>query len=179
MSACEGLKAMNRMTQSDCEELLRSCNHSETLARRVTARRPFECLEDVFSALDSEWMRVSSDEKVEVHKHHARLGEKLGSDGTSSKWTAGEQSKILSGVSDSKASLLELQTLNKEYEAKHGFLFLTKASGKTLEDILTEVRQRILNPTYRELDTAAKQEIMITKSRLTTALEKLTTRSRF
>jgi 2-oxo-4-hydroxy-4-carboxy-5-ureidoimidazoline decarboxylase len=56
--------------------------------------------------------------------------------------------------------------LNKEYLSKFGFIFIVCASGKSAEQMLKLIEQRIHNTRSTELTIAAGEQAKITKIRL-------------
>lgn len=60
----------------------------------------------------------------------------------------------------------ELAALNKAYKAKHGFIFIICASGKSAPQMLEAIRQRLPNAPYTELGNASREQMKITELRL-------------
>jgi 5-hydroxyisourate hydrolase/2-oxo-4-hydroxy-4-carboxy-5-ureidoimidazoline decarboxylase len=60
----------------------------------------------------------------------------------------------------------ELAILNKAYKAKHGFIFIICASGKSAQQVLDAIKQRLPNAPYTELGNAAREQMKITELRL-------------
>jgi 2-oxo-4-hydroxy-4-carboxy-5-ureidoimidazoline decarboxylase len=56
--------------------------------------------------------------------------------------------------------------LNREYEKKFGFIFIVCATGKTSEEILVHLRERLGNNPAAELRIAAGEQARITRLRL-------------
>ena len=63
-------------------------------------------------------------------------------------------------------TLAELEQLNRDYEARFGFIFIICASGKTPEQILQVLRQRLRNQREAEIRIAAEEQRKITQLRL-------------
>jgi 2-oxo-4-hydroxy-4-carboxy--5-ureidoimidazoline (OHCU) decarboxylase len=59
-----------------------------------------------------------------------------------------------------------LSALNEAYEQKFGFLFIICATGKTSDEILSALRERLGNDTAVELPIAAGEQNKITELRL-------------
>jgi 5-hydroxyisourate hydrolase-like protein (transthyretin family) len=76
----------------------------------------------------------------------------------------GEQAAALSNPDP--FVLEELAALNKAYKAKHGFIFIICASGKSAQQMLTAIKQRLPNAPYTELGSAAREQMKITELRL-------------
>ena len=55
---------------------------------------------------------------------------------------------------------------NRRYEGRFGHVFLIFASGSTAEEVLAELRRRMVNSPETELDEAAGEHRKITRLRL-------------
>ena len=66
----------------------------------------------------------------------------------------------------SVAGVVALARANQEYQSKFGYFFLICATGKTSEEILASLRQRLLNDPAEELRIAAEEQRKITRIRL-------------
>ena len=61
--------------------------------------------------------------------------------------------------------LAELERLNREYEARHGFRFVVFVNRRPKAEILEVLRARIGNPTEQELETALGELVAIAQDR--------------
>jgi 2-oxo-4-hydroxy-4-carboxy--5-ureidoimidazoline (OHCU) decarboxylase len=59
----------------------------------------------------------------------------------------------------------ELERLNREYEARHGFRFVVFVDRRPKAEILEVLRDRIDNPTEQELTTALDELVAIARDR--------------
>jgi len=59
-----------------------------------------------------------------------------------------------------------LAALNKEYEDKFGFIFMCFVNGRTLEEIVPVVEERMKLPRAEELATGLKAFVDVARSRL-------------
>ena len=98
---------------------------------------------------------LPADQKSEVLEAHPAIGAK-----TLSARSAAEQ-----GVEADPAVLAELERLNREYEARHGFRFVVFVNGRPKEQILEVLRSRIDNATDDELETALDELVAIAEDR--------------
>ncbi len=98
---------------------------------------------------------LPDEEKREVLDAHPAIGAmKL------SARTAAEQ-----GDDADPAVLAELERLNREYEARHGFRFVVFVDRRPKAEILEALRARIGNPTDEELETALGELVSIAEDR--------------
>jgi 2-oxo-4-hydroxy-4-carboxy-5-ureidoimidazoline decarboxylase len=135
---------------TELEERLYACLASRRWARAVASGVPAE------QAMDS----LSDDEWLEAMKAHPRIGERGGdAPGTSE----GEQSQAMRSA---RETLDALAVENRRYEEKFGHVFLIFASGRSGEEILSELRRRMSNDPQTELGEAKRELRQIALLRL-------------
>lgn len=96
--------------------------------------------------------------------HTVALQQKFSSQQTFTQLSHGEQAAAL--ANPDPLVFEELAALNKAYKAKHGFIFIICASGKSAQAMLEAIRQRLPNAPYTELGAAAREQMKITELRL-------------
>jgi 2-oxo-4-hydroxy-4-carboxy--5-ureidoimidazoline (OHCU) decarboxylase len=96
------------------------------------------------------------DEKIELLAAHPAIGQREGLSARS----AAEQ-----GADADPEVLTELARLNADYEARHGFRFVVFVDRRPKRDILEVLRERLAQPTYRELETALDELVAIAADR--------------
>jgi 2-oxo-4-hydroxy-4-carboxy-5-ureidoimidazoline decarboxylase len=98
---------------------------------------------------------LTPEERLEVLDAHPAIGgAKL------SARSAAEQ-----GADADPEVLAELERLNREYEARHGFRFVVFVNRRPKRAILEVLRSRIGNPTDEELETALGELVAIAEDR--------------
>lgn len=132
----------------------------------MTNARPFETLDEVWAEADRVWWSLNEADWLEAFRAHPKIGETKAASAQSAeaqKWSAQEQS----GVTQASAQTIsELAERNREYEDRFGFIFIVCASGKSSEEMLALINDRIRNDTETELRTAAAEQSKITRLRL-------------
>jgi 2-oxo-4-hydroxy-4-carboxy--5-ureidoimidazoline (OHCU) decarboxylase len=98
---------------------------------------------------------LTPEERREVLDAHPAIGAKKLSDRS-----AAEQ-----GTEAGPEVLADLERLNREYEARHGFRFVVFVNRRPKAEILEVLRSRIDNPTDEELDTALGELVAIAEDR--------------
>ena len=98
----------------------------------------------------------SREEKIELLAAHPAIGQRSGLSARS----ATEQ-----GADADPAVLAELKKLNAAYETRHGFRFVVFVNRRPKAEILEVLRERIGQPTYRELETALDELVAIAVDR--------------
>ena len=91
---------------------------------------------------------LSEEEKVEALATHPRIGER------SPEQHGGDP-----------VVLVELATLNQVYEEKFGFRFIVFVNGRSREELLPELRERLQNTREEELDIALDELVAIAEAR--------------
>jgi 2-oxo-4-hydroxy-4-carboxy--5-ureidoimidazoline (OHCU) decarboxylase len=98
---------------------------------------------------------LTPDERLEVLDAHPAIGAK-----SLSARSAAEQ-----GADADPEVLAELERLNREYEARHGFRFVVFVNRRPKAEILEVLRSRIGNSTAEELETALGELVAIAQDR--------------
>jgi 2-oxo-4-hydroxy-4-carboxy--5-ureidoimidazoline (OHCU) decarboxylase len=99
---------------------------------------------------------LSPEEKKEVLDAHPQIGRRTGLSARS----AAEQ-----GTDADPGVLAELERMNAEYEARHGFRFVVFVNRRSKSEILEVLRTRIDNPTGEERETALDELVAIAEDR--------------
>jgi OHCU decarboxylase len=160
------IEQLNLLSSSEAEDELLKCCGSKTWARRVTAERPFESVDDLIAEADRIWWALEPADWLEAFHSHPKIGEKKAAAkiaARSQRWSEDEQS----GISNSAQQTLDaLAELNRAYEEKFGYIFIVCASGKRSDEMLAILRQRLENNPNEELLIAAGEQARITQLRL-------------
>jgi allantoicase len=160
-----GLAVLNAMAQGDAHAALRKCCGSARWAEAVAAARPFEDVAALLRIAERTWWSLGEADHREAFGAHPRIGESkppLDAE-TTAKWSRDEQR---GAASAGEHTADELARLNREYDAKHGFIFIVCATGRSADAMLADLRERLGNSTADELRTAAEEQAKITRLRL-------------
>ena len=162
----QSVNRLNELSANDAEAELLKCCGSQRWAHAMSNRRPFATLDDVLTEADRVWSSLDEADWLEAFRAHPKIGEKKAATAQSTeaqKWSAQEQS----GVARASASTTsELAERNREYEDRFGFIFIVCASGKSSEEMLAIINERIRNDAETELRAAAAEQGKITRLRL-------------
>ena len=88
----------------------------------------------------------------------SRIGER-----SSTPWSSAEQSGVASAPGATRA---RLDDANREYEARFGFIFIVCATGKSADEMLASVDERLTHSREEEWRIAAEEQRKITRIRL-------------
>jgi OHCU decarboxylase len=156
----ETLAWFNGLPRPEAEHRLEECCGSRAWASAVAAGRPYADLSSLLETADAVWRSVSRSDWLEAFAAHPRIGESGGRSPDSSEH---EQSRAMSAPTATVAALAEE---NRRYEAHFGHVFLISAAGRTADDILSALRERMSNDHAAELRVAAEEQRKITRLRL-------------
>ena len=156
----DGIASFNRLSAEEAERRLYSSFANRGWAARVAAGRPFKDLTELLASADSAWSELEPSDWVEAFAAHPRIGERGGHSPASS---GREQSRVMQA---SDQTLAALWAENRTYETRFGHVFLIAASGRSADEILESMRQRMNNDPATELEVAAEEHRKITRLRL-------------
>lgn len=152
------LEELNRLSKEKAiAELLRCCG-SRRWATLLVDARPFVNKESLFAAAQAVWNSLAPADWLEAFSGHPRIGEKRAAG-----WAMQEQA---SSATASPRTLEALATGNEAYEKRFGHVFLVCATGKSTEEILSQLEARLPNDPKQELGIAAIEQGKITRLRL-------------
>jgi len=162
----KGLEQINRLPIEKARKILLDCCGSKVWVDQMLAQRPFADKEALFVDSERIWSHLDKKEWLRAIKDHPPIGRnqaKSRQSKTGQQWSAHEQSAAR------KASLETLAVLaaaNQAYEAAFGYVFLMCATGKSADEILVSLQQRLFNEPGVELGIAAEEMKKITRLRL-------------
>ncbi|HEY2962870.1 MAG TPA: 2-oxo-4-hydroxy-4-carboxy-5-ureidoimidazoline decarboxylase [Pyrinomonadaceae bacterium] len=151
-------------------ELLKCCG-SRRWANAVEQGRPYASLEELINHANEIWWALDREDWLEAFRSHPKIGEKKIANpvaAQSQQWSAQEQRSIDRAPAE---VIGKLATLNYDYEQKFGFIFIVCATGKSSDEILALLKQRLANGPATELPVAAAEQAEITELRLRKLLD--------
>ena len=157
---------INSLPSEQAEVEFLKCCGSKRWAAKMTAQRPFENVEEMVTAADRIWWALESTDWLEAFDSHPRIGEKKAAASVareSLSWSETEQSGTRNSTQQTMAELAEL---NRQYQEKFGFIYIVCATGKSAEEMLAILRDRLDNDRTTEMQNAAAEQAKITTLRL-------------
>lgn len=148
-----GIAGFNAASAEVAERAVLTCCQSTSLARAITAGRPYPHLNDLLAATDTAFESLAWDDVLEAVLAHQRIGE--------TRNPSAEQS----GVAD--ADRAQLAAANAAYEQRFGHVFLIQASGRDGQQMLAELDRRLQNSPEAERDETRRELRDITRLRMT------------
>jgi OHCU decarboxylase len=148
------------------EKTLLQCCGSKRWAREMVLAGRYENEQALIVKAHDIWWSLDPGDWLEAFRTHPKIGEKKAAapvSDQSRQWSGHEQA----GVSNASRETVDaLAALNYAYEQKFGFIFIICATGKTSEEMLSALRQRLENDPATELPVAAAEQSKITELRL-------------
>ena len=160
------LAQLDAMPDTEAAFKLAACCGSSKWVAAMVARRPYRTRDDLLAVSDDVARTLSSADWLEAFAYHPRIGERKSAATASSvaaAWASVEQS---ASSSASIATREALALANVEYEQRFGYIFIIYALGRSANEILAVLRQRLGNEPDAELAIAAAEQLRITRQRL-------------
>lgn len=161
-----GLKRLNALPAEQAVAELLTCCGSREWARQMADRRPFSDTAELLNTADGVWWSLNRADWLEAFRSHPRIGERKAEAGQTHRekqWSEREQAGLGTAADGTRKALAEG---NRAYEARFGHIYLVCASGKSGEELLAILTQRLGNEPETELRVAAEEQRKITRLRL-------------
>lgn len=162
----EGIRWLNALVGKQAERELLACCGSTNWASHLAAQRPFGGWQQLLDAGDNHWRELGRQDWLEAFSRHPKIGEKAAAPSESAQtleWSCQEQAGVRDATAETVSQLAEA---NRAYQAKFGYIFIVCATGKTSDQMLALLRQRLQNDADAELRVAAEEQRKITHLRL-------------
>lgn len=147
--------------------MLRPCVDIPRWINEIVAARPFATEDGVLGFAEQAAKPWTEDEIDDALAHHPRIGERAEGSSAEASLSRREQS----GVATSDDTAEQLVAGNRAYEEKFERVFLIRAAGRSAEDILAALQERLQHTRDEELDVIAGQLRQIAILRLEGVLE--------
>lgn len=158
---------LNSLPRAAAAEALRRACGSARWVEGMLAHRPFPSTDSLYARAAEEWRSATEADVLEALARHPQIGEDLAALRQRFPKTAGLSEREQAGVAGAaEQTLVALRDANAAYRARFGFTFIICATGKTAEEMLSALRQRLANDRRTELVTAAAEQAKITQLRL-------------
>ena len=171
MSTTPTLKWFNELAPETAREELLKCCGAKRWAEIVAQTRPYSSFEDLITKANDTWWTLDRDDWLAAFRSHPKIGERKAANpvaAQSQQWSTQEQRGVANATPD---AVDKLARLNRAYEEKFGFIFIVCATGKSSDEILALLEQRLNNAPEVELPIAAAEQAKITELRLRKLLD--------
>jgi allantoicase len=143
-------------TLFDATELKRVCG-SARWAEAMLQARPFASWDGLLTAARETWFSLDASDWLEAFAAHPRIGEKKAG------WSSQEQSGTRSA---SDQTMQQIAEGNRTYEERFGFVYLICATGRSADEMLANLEERLTHDRDAELRIAAEEQAKIIALRL-------------
>ena len=159
------LRWLNSLPDYAARSVLLNCCGSLRWATAMTQLRPFTDTKQLLDQHATIYASLTPEDWKEAFAAHPKIGEEKNSisSGQAQRWSQQEQS---AAATTSLPLRNALQRRNEEYHERFGFIFIVCASGKSAEEMLALLSQRLGNDPAHELELAAAEQKKITQLRL-------------
>lgn len=161
------ISVLHALDTEACREALTRCCGASRWVEGMLAGRPFADDKKLLEAASRIWRGLGRADIMEAFSHHPKIGSSLESlrqkFPTTEAWSSQEQASVQHAKEETLQALAEG---NRLYEDTFGYIFIVCATGKTAAEMLSLLRQRLLNPPDLELRIAAGEQEKITAIRL-------------
>ena len=144
-------------------EALRACNAAPRFAAEVAAGRPYRDVDTLVARAEEVARALPWDEVALALAAHPRIGDRVEGSSSEAEASRREQSSMSSAGEDTRTALLEG---NRAYEERFDHVFLIRASGRSPEEMLAELRRRLGNDEDAERGETTEQLAQITALRV-------------
>ncbi len=171
MEAVRDLDWLNALSSEAARAELLKCCGSTRWATALEQDRPYASLEQLLTRANELWWALAPSDWLEAFRSHPKIGERKAASpvaAQSQQWSAQEQRGVQTA---SEVASEKLARLNRAYEEIFGFIFIVCATGKSTDEILALLEERMGNEPAAELRIAAAEQAKITELRLRKLLE--------
>lgn len=147
------LSDFNSASVEEAAALVRACASVDRWVEEIVAGRPYATVADAVAACEraaNPWTDAEIDAAL---ARHPRIGERAAGDDADASMSRSEQS----GVAEASADLAaRLAAGNRAYDERFGHVFLIRAAGRSAEEILAQLEERLGNTPEQERTNAAR-----------------------
>ena len=148
------VQELNDMPAEEAAEAVRPCADIDSWVDGVVDGRPYDDLADLISRADALARTWTPTEVEKALADHPRIGERHAGTGASAEMSGGEQA----GVDPHDADVQRrLAAGNAAYEDRFDRIFLVRAAGRSAEEILALLEERLANDPETELAVTSGQ----------------------
>ncbi|MGI3129043.1 2-oxo-4-hydroxy-4-carboxy-5-ureidoimidazoline decarboxylase [Halopseudomonas pachastrellae] len=160
------LEHLNTLPEYEALTVFRDCCAADAWARPMVAARPYQSAEALHGTARALWPNLHEADWLVAFEAHPKIGDikSLKAKYASTEALASGEQAGARIASD--AVLQRLKEGNDAYFDKFGFIFIVCATGKSAEEMLELLEQRLPNSREQEIRIAAEEQAKITHIRL-------------
>ena len=160
------LDEFNGLPTSKAIELITQCCAAERWVAQFIAQRPYLHKTDFLETAQAIWQTMAEPDYLQAFLAHPQIGDvhSLRKKFANTKTLAAGEQALVSEAST--ATLTTLAEKNTAYLKKFGFIFIVFATGKSADEMLALLDERLPHSREEELLIAAQEQFKITHLRL-------------
>lgn len=165
-SSTDVLAKWNALSPEQAAAQILPCCGSSNWAHQLATHRPLCDEASLLAASDEIWRGLEPADWLEAFSKHPRIGERKAPSAAPSQsatWSAQEQKNVGEAAESVQQALA---AANQAYEQRFGRVFIVCATGKSADEMLGILQQRMQNDEATELHAAAEEQRKITNLRL-------------
>ncbi len=152
------------------DDQLRACCAADAWLSRMSLARPFPSTQAALHLSDEIVTGFDDAALDQALAAHARIGERRLGHTTEDRWSRSEQAGALAVDTDVQARLADG---NRRYEERFGRVFLIRAAGRSADDMLAALEQRLGHDHDTERGVVRLELAEIVRLRLLKVLEEM------
>jgi 2-oxo-4-hydroxy-4-carboxy-5-ureidoimidazoline decarboxylase len=157
------IAAFDAVSPTEAAALLRPACASHAWIAELVAGRPYGSLDALAARSDATIDALDWDDVEEALAAHPRIGERAAGNDREAAWSRQEQSK----ASDATTDIAEaLRAGNVAYQDRFGHVFLICATGRTSDEMLTALTERLTHDEATERTVVRRELAAIVRLRL-------------
>ena len=148
---------------SPSDEELHACCAASAWLSRMSLARPFPSAKAALDLSDELVLGLDDSGVAQALDAHARIGERRLGSSTEDRWSRSEQAGALAVDTDVQQRLAEG---NRRYEERFGRVFLIRAAGRSAEEMLAALDERLTHDDDTEAAVVRRELTEIVRLRL-------------
>ncbi len=157
------IEDFNAMSASEAAAAVRPCVDIDSWVEAVVAGRPYADVDALLATADQHMSGWTGAEVEKALDDHPRIGERPDGTGASAALSAREQAGVDPADADVQRRLADG---NRRYEEAFDRIYLVRAAGRTAEEMLALLEERLGNDPETELEVTRGQLAEIAHLRL-------------
>jgi len=161
------IKDINKKSPTEAAQILFQCCGSQKWAKKMLQHFPFQSEEALVKQATNIWYELCNEKDWrESFTQHPKIGDvkSLTEKFANSSHLAGKEQEGV--ASANPETIQQLAQASADYEAKNGFIFIVCATGKSADEMLRLLQDRLENTTDEEVRIAMGEQAKITIIRL-------------
>ena len=157
------IDAFNDEPADQAVQALRACNAAPRFAAELVAGRPYRDAGTLVDRAEQVARALPWEDVAFALAAHPRIGDRVEGSSAEAESSRREQSSMTDADASTREALLEG---NRAYEERFDHVFLIRASGRSPDEMLAELRRRLANDEETERAEVIEQLAQITGLRV-------------